>query len=112
VKGRPLGRRFAAVRGAKLAGDGSRVSLVLRLRHAPKESWVSPVVEVSKRGHVVARSRPAQLSGGGMGHASLPLTRHLARGRYTLRVRLLETVLNGLTQSSVVVGKRLTARLR
>jgi hypothetical protein len=112
VKGRPLGRRFAAVRSAKLAGDGSHVSLALRLRHAPKESWVSPVVEVSKRGHVVARSRPAQLSGGGMGHASLRLTRHLARGRYTLRVRLLETVLNGLTQSSVVVGKRLAARLR
>ena len=112
VRARALGRRFAAVRSAKLSGDGTRVDLALRLKHAPKGAWVSPVVEVLRGGHVVARSRPAQLSGSAMKRASLPLSKRLGPGRYRLRVRLLETVTHGLVQGSVVVRKRLAARVR
>jgi hypothetical protein len=112
VKGHPLGRRFATIRKAKPAGGGSRIALSLRLRHAPKGSWVSPVVEALRHGKVVARTRPAQLSGSSMKRASLPLSKRLRPGRYRLRVRVLETVTDGLVQGSVVVRKRFSARVR
>ena len=112
VKGSRLGRSFAAVRGAKFDSTGSHVSLALRLKHPPKGSAVSPVVEVLRGGKVIAKSRPAQFSGAAMANPSLALTRRVPSGHYKLRVRLLETVSDGLAQGSTVVRKRLRARAR
>ncbi len=42
-----------------------------------------------------------------MAKPSLTLTHRVPSGRYTLRVRLLETVTAGLAQGSTVVKKRL-----
>ena len=111
LRGRRIGRSFATVRSAALAAGGSRVDLSLRLRHAPAGASISPVVEVLRGRRVVAKTTPSQLSGGAMRRAGLPLDRRLPRGRYTLRARLLETVADGLTQSSVVVRRRLPARV-
>jgi len=110
VKGRRLGRSFAAVRGAKLDASGARLTLALRLKHPPKGAAVSPVVDVLRGRRVVSRSRPARLTGASMARPILALTRPLKGGSYTLRVRLLETVEVGLGQSATVVRKRLHLR--
>jgi hypothetical protein len=107
VKGTRLGRSFAAVRGASLSG--SHLSLTLRLKHPPKGAAVSPVVDVLRGGKVVAKSKPAGFSGSRMARPSMALTRPVRSGRYTLRVRLLETVPVGLAQGATVVRKRLRA---
>ena len=110
VRGRPMGRSFATVRAAKLhAGKGGGVDLRLRLRHPPAGAWVSPVVEVLRGGHTVAKSAPAQLLGRelGAGKAHLKLSRTVPGGHYTLRVRLLEATTDGPIQGSTVVTKTL-----
>jgi hypothetical protein len=108
VRGHRLGRSFAAVRGAKISG--AKLSLALGLKHRPKGAAVSPVVEVLRGSKVVARSKPASFSGGAMAKPSLRLTHKVGAGRYTLRIRLLETVESHLLQSSTVVRKRLSVR--
>ncbi len=110
VKGRRLGRSFAAVRGAKFDAAGTHLNLALRLKHPPRGASISPVVKVLRGKDVVARSRPAQFSGAAMAKPSLALTRRVGNGSYAVRVQLLETVADGVLQSSVVVRKRLTAR--
>jgi hypothetical protein len=110
VRGRRLGRSFASVRSARFDTSGSHVNLALRLKHPPKGAGISPVVEVLRGKKVVAKSKPAQFSGGAMAKPSLALSRRVGKGSYTLRVRLLETVADGLAQSSTVVRKSLTAR--
>jgi hypothetical protein len=109
VNGTRIGRTFAAVRGAKLDSAGTHLSLALRLKHPPKGATVSPVVEVLQGRNVVARSRPAEFGGRSMARPSLTLSKPVGHGSHRLRVRVLETVADGLTQDSVVVRKALKA---
>jgi hypothetical protein len=110
IRGRRLGRSFAAIRGARIDPSGSSIALAIRLKHPPKGAAISPVVEALRGRRVVARSRPARFTGAAMAKPTLALTRPLGGGSYTLRTRLLETVESGLTQSSSVVRRRLAAR--
>ena len=110
VRGHRLGRSFAAVRGAKFDSSGTHLNLALRLKHPPKGASISPVVEVLRGGKVVAKTKPAQFSGGAMARPSLALSKPVGGGHYKLRVRLLEMVADGLAQDSTVVRRSLTAR--
>ena len=67
------------------------------------------MVEVLRSGKVVAKTKPAQFSGGAMARPSLALSKPVAPGHYKLRVRLLEMVADGLAQDSLVVRKLLKA---
>ena len=110
VRGRRIGRSFAAVRGAKFESSGTHLNLALRLKHPPKGASISPVVEVLRGGKVIAKTKPAQFSGGAMARPSLALSKPVAGGHYKLRVRLLEMVADGLAQDSTVLRRSLTAR--
>ena len=86
------------------------LTLALRLKHPPKGASISPVVEVLRGGKVIAKTKPAQFSGGEMARPSLALSKPVAAGHYKLRVRLLEMVADGLAQDSAVVRRSVRAR--
>ena len=115
VRGTLQGRRFATVRKASLGSVahgryGARVAL--RVAHAPTGSWLSIAVTVLRGRRTVAVAKPVQLIGAGLRSATarLALPRRLARGRYSLRVRLLEATVHGAIQGSVVVSRTLAVR--
>ena len=113
VKGRSLARRFATLRGATLRGSAATLSLALRVRRAPKGSWLSPAVTVMRGAKVVARTKPAQVSAVAAARkVQLTLTKRLPKGRYSVRVRLLETVVRGSAQASIVVTRTLALTSR
>ena len=70
-------------------------------------------MSVLKGSRVVAQSVPLQLTGAAVrkGIVTTALTKHVAGGRYTLRVRLLETTASGAVQGAAVVTRSLSVHL-
>ena len=96
VHGKPIGRRFATVTHAapvRLAGGRDGVALKLRLRNPPKRGWIALAGTILRGGHAIERTLPLQISASAIrsGKALLQLPKALKKGRYTLRVRALET---------------------
>lgn len=115
VRGRTVGRRFATVRSASLKALGGRryqLSMLLGFRGTPRQASLSVGASVLLGGRLVERAAANQLTGAELQRASalLALPRPLAPGRYTLRLRLLETTRSGAVQGSVVVSRALTVR--
>jgi len=117
VHGRPIGRRYASVRTAKLKALGHhryRIALTLGVHGAPKGAWISVAASVLRHGHKVEQAAPLQLSGAKLrrGRAQIVLPRALAAGHYALQLRLLEATTVGPVQGSVVVSKTLSTRVK
>jgi hypothetical protein len=56
---------------------------------------------------VIEQARPIELTGSALsaGNASLTLPKPLPAGRYSLRIRLLDTTANGAVQGSAIVTR-------
>lgn len=115
LRGRSLAKRFASVRKATLNTLGAhryRLDLELALRHVPTQASLSVAASVLAHGRTLARASANQLTGSqlrtAIAHLTLPGT--LAPGRYTLKLRLLETTASGALAGSAVVSKTLSVR--
>jgi hypothetical protein len=114
VRGRAVGRRFATVGHAALsvAGTTERVNVALRVTRPPAGAWVSIGARILRGRQVVRQANPVQVSGSALskGLVQLALPSRLPSGRYSLRIRLLETVASGAVQGSVVVASAATVK--
>jgi hypothetical protein len=115
--GHAIGRRFATVRRAALGSRGRHhydIDLYLAIHHAPRDAWLSAAATLLRHGHAIAQAAPIQLSAAALsrGAVRMRLPQPLAPGRYTLKLRLLETTVSGAVQGSAVSTRTLAVRAR
>ncbi|HET9102572.1 MAG TPA: hypothetical protein VFN55_04410 [Solirubrobacteraceae bacterium] len=117
VRGRLIGRRFATLTGAHLVplgGGRYGVALGLRVRRAPSQAWIAIAATLVQGRRQLQRALPVQLSRAALrsGIVHLTLPGKVARGRYALVIRLLETTPAGLAQDSALLTSRVNTTVR
>ncbi|MHB1572098.1 MAG: hypothetical protein ACYC0H_23230, partial [Solirubrobacteraceae bacterium] len=115
LRGIRWGHRFATIRRASLHALGRgryAASVSLQVSHAPAGSWLSIAATVLKGRRPIATTKPAQVLGARLKSSAvrLALGKTLPKGRYRLRIRVLETTVRGAIQGSVVVTRTIAAR--
>jgi hypothetical protein len=86
----------------------------LSLHHAPRQASLSVRASILQRGHTLTQAKPVLLQGARLqaGKVSVTLPTTLRKGRYELRLRLLEIASSGVVQSSAMVTRTLAVNAR
>lgn len=111
VRGRPIGRAFASIVRVRSTSTQS-LGLSVRAHRPPAGSWLTPVVEVLRRGRIVTRAKPARFDDDALNAPlALNLKRALSAGSYKVRIRMLEVTADGPLQSSRVIERVLPLKV-